>query len=116
MSSWIRSHLSVDRFRPSVDDLVALLRRYLFQETIGPLKAIAKGVAIALGGALLFAIGGVIVLVGALRVFQDETGSVFSHTWAFAPYLFTAVVGLAMIGLAALATFRSLSPARQKKA
>jgi hypothetical protein len=116
MNSWIRSHLSVDRFRPSVDELIALLRRYLIQETIAPLKAIAKGVAIALGGALLFAIGGVIVLVGALRVFQDETGSVFRHTWAFAPYLFTAFVGAAMIGLAALATFHSLSPSRAKKA
>ena len=29
MNSWIRSHLSVERFRPSVDELVALLRRYL---------------------------------------------------------------------------------------
>ena len=45
-----------------------------------------------------------IVLVGALRVFQDETGSTFSHTWSFAPYIFTALVGVAIIGLAVLAT------------
>jgi hypothetical protein len=116
MSGWIRNHLSPDKFRPSVEELIALVRRYVIQETIAPLKTIAKGVAIALGGALVFAIGGVIVLVGVLRVLQGETGRVFIHTWAFVPYLATAAVGLGMIGLAALAALHSFNPARTSKA
>lgn len=116
MSGWIRGHLSPEKFRPSIDELIALVRRYVIQETIVPLKAIAKGIAIALGGALVFGIGGVIVLVGVLRVLQDETGRVFIHTWAFVPYLATAAVGLGMIGLAALVTLHSLNPSRTSKA
>jgi hypothetical protein len=116
MSGWIRSRLSPEKFRPSVDELIALVRRYVIQETIAPLKSIAKGVAIALGGAAAFAIGGVIVLVGVLRILQDETGRVFIHTWAFVPYLATAAVGLGMIGLAALATLHYLNPSRTPKA
>jgi hypothetical protein len=116
MSGWLRSRISPEKYKPSVEELIALLRRYLFQETIGALKVIAIGVAIALGGALVFAIGGVIVLVGVLRVVQGETGRVFSHTWAFVPYLITAVVGLGMIGAAALAAIHSLSPSRAAKA
>jgi hypothetical protein len=116
MNSWIRGHLSPEKFRPSIDELIALVRRYVIQETIAPLKVIAKGVAIALGGAVTFGIGGVIVLVGVLRLLQDETGRAFIHTWAFVPYLATAAVGLGMIGLAALATFRSLDPSRTPKA
>jgi hypothetical protein len=116
MSGWIRGHLSPEKFKPSIDDLIALVRRYVIQETIAPLKTIAKGVAIALGGAVAFGIGGVIVLIGVLRVLQDETGRVFIHTWAFVPYLATAAVGLGMIGLAALVTLRALDPSRTPKA
>jgi hypothetical protein len=116
MSGWIRSHLSPEKFLPSIDEIIALVRRYVIQETIVPLKAIAKGMAIALGGAMAFAIGGVIVLVGVLRVLQDETGTVFIHTWAFVPYLATAVVGLGVIALSALAALRSFDPARASKA
>jgi hypothetical protein len=116
MSGWIRSHISPDKFRPSVDELIALVRRYVIQETIAPLKAIAIGVAIALGGAMVFAIGGVIVLIGVLRLLQDETGRVFIHTWEFVPYLATAAVGLGMIGLATLAALRSFNPSRTSKA
>jgi hypothetical protein len=116
MNAWIRGHLSPEKFRPSIDELIALVRRYVIQETIAPLKTIAKGVAIALGGAVAFGIGGVIVLVGVLRLLQDETGRAFIHTWAFVPYLATAAVGLGMIGLAALAALRSFDPSRTTKA
>jgi hypothetical protein len=116
VSGWIRNHISPDKFRPSIDELIALVRRYIIQETIVPLKAIAIGVAIALGGALVFAIGGVIALLGVLRLLQNETGRVFSHTWQFVPYLATAAVGLGMIGLAALAALHSFNPSRTPKA
>ena len=116
VSNWLKDRVSRELIRPGLDDLVPLLRRYLFQETIGPLKAIAKGVLVALGGAALFATGGVIALVGVLRVMESETGSAFAGNWSFVPYLVTAVAGLLLIGLAALVTFRYLSMPRSRRA
>jgi len=112
---WLRARVGRESIRPGLDDLAALLRRYLVQETIGPLKAIAKGVLIALGGAALFALGGVIVLVGVLRVLESETGSAFAGNWSFVPYVVTAAAGLLLIGLAALVTFRSLRLPRSRR-
>lgn len=116
VSNWLKDRVSRESLRPSLDDLVAMLRRYLIQETIGPLKAIARGVMIALGGAVLFAIGGLIVLVGVLRVMQSETGAAFAGNWSFVPYVVTAFAGLLLIGLAALVTFRFLSMPRSRRA
>lgn len=116
VSNWLKGRVAHESLRPSVDELVGLLRRYLIQETIGPLKAIAKGVLVALGGAALFALGGVVVLVGVLRVMETETGAAFAGNWSFVPYVVTAFAGLALIGLAALATVRSLSSVRTRRA
>ena len=116
LSGWLKDRVSRESLRPSADELVALLRRYLIQETVGPLKAIAKGVLVALGGAILFGFGGVVVLVGVLRVLQGETGGAFSGNWSFVPYVVTAVAGLALIGIAALATIRTMSPSRTPRA
>jgi hypothetical protein len=115
VSGWLKERVSRESLRPSVDELVALLRRYLIQETIGPLKAIAKGVLVALGGAMLFGFGGVVVLVGVLRVLQGETGSAFAGNWSFVPYVVTAVAGLALIALAVLATIRTMSLSRTQR-
>jgi hypothetical protein len=82
----------------SPDELVTIAKRYILQETVVPLKRIAKVLGIGLAGAVVFGLGAVIVLVGVLRVLQNETGNVFGGNWSFAPYLLTAVVG---IGLAA---------------
>ena len=112
VTGWLKDRVGRESLRPSADELVAMLRRYLIQETIAPLKAIAKGVLIALGGAMLFGFGGVVVLIGVLRVLQGETGSAFAGNWSFVPYVITALAGIALIGLAALATIRTMSPSR----
>jgi hypothetical protein len=54
---------------------------------------------IGLAGAAVFGLGAVIMLIGVLRVLQTETGTVFDHDWSFAPYLLTAVAGVALVAL-----------------
>jgi hypothetical protein len=83
----------------SPEELINLAKRYVVQETIGPLKRIARVLGIGLAGAGVFGLGAVIVLIGVLRVLQTETGTVFGHDWTFAPYLLTAATGVALVML-----------------
>lgn len=92
----------------SPEEILGLAKRYIVQETIGPLKRVAKVLGIGLAGATVFAVGGVIVLVGVLRVLQTETDNIFGGNWSFAPYLLTGVVGVAVVGVTGAIYLRSL--------
>jgi hypothetical protein len=98
----------------SPDEVINLARRYVVQETVGPLKKIAKVLGIGLGGAVVAAIGSIIVLIGVLRVLQTETGNFFAGTWTFAPYLLTVLVGAALVAAIAKGFWSALRvpPAR----
>ncbi len=82
---------------PSPEELIALARRYVVQETIGPLKRVARVLGIGVAGAFVFALGTIIVLLGVLRVLQTETGNTFGGDWNFAPYLLTALAGVLIV-------------------
>ena len=92
----------------SLGETVALLRRYVIQETVGPLKHLGRVLAFGAAGALAFGVGGLFVVVGTLRLIQAESGSTFSGNWSFAPYVFSAVTGAALVGLFAALSFRGL--------
>lgn len=83
--------------RDAARDVVRLTWRYVLQETLGPLKVLAKRAALGLAGVVLLAVGFVVVLIALLRVLQGETGGVFVGTWNFAPYLLTGVAALLVI-------------------
>jgi hypothetical protein len=83
----------------SPDELLHLAKRYVIQETVGPLKRIARVLGLGLAGAFAFGVGTVIVLIGVLRVLQTETGNFFSGDWSFAPYLLAAIAGVGLIAL-----------------
>jgi hypothetical protein len=108
MPSWFGGR--GDASRPegtSPQELIALMRSYLVQETVGPLRRLLKSLALGVGGAAAFGVGGIIVLVGLLRLLQTETGGAFFGNWSFAPYLITAAGGVALIGLAVMFGLRS---------
>jgi hypothetical protein len=85
--------------RASVSETFSLIRRYVIQETLTPLRTLGRLLAFGLAGALLATIGLVFALIGVLRVLQTETGAFFSGNWEFAPYLLTAATGVLIIGL-----------------
>jgi hypothetical protein len=107
---WSKKHSekSVTSRKISPEELISIAKRYVVQETVVPLKRIAKVLAFGIAGALVFAIGAVIVLVGVLRILQTETGQFFSGSWTFAPYLLTAVVGIGIVPLVATIFMASL--------
>lgn len=93
--------------KAELSELVSLLRRYVVQETVGPLKSVARTLAFGAAAAVLFGIGGVLLLVGLLRVLQTETGTVFAGGWSWAPYFLTLVAAVMALGGAGAVIWRS---------
>jgi hypothetical protein len=90
-----------------VSQLVDLLKRYVLQETVGPLKTMARTLGFGAAAAITFGLGGVFLLLGVLRVLETETGTIFTGDWSWAPYGLTIVAGLGVIGLAAAGLLRT---------
>lgn len=84
----------------SANDAVQLTIDYVKQETIGPLKGLGRFLAWGVGGSLLIGLGVLLLLLGALRVLQDETGSALSGSWSWVPYVGVSGLGLMVIGAA----------------
>jgi hypothetical protein len=80
-------------------DTISLLRRYVVQETVEPLRHLGRVLAIGLGAGAVFGLGGLFLTIGTLRLIQAESGRDFAGDWSFAPYALAALVGL---GAAAL--------------
>ncbi|MBC8364495.1 MAG: hypothetical protein H8E59_05805 [Actinobacteria bacterium] len=87
------------------EDLVALLKRYLRQETVDPLRSIGRTLLFGVFGSLLVGAGAVLISIGALRLLQGW--SPLDATWSFLPYLVVSMVLLAACGLALRQVSRS---------
>jgi membrane protein implicated in regulation of membrane protease activity len=92
--------------REQISELKDLLIAYFKQETIDPLKGLARYVGFGLLGALLIGTGICFLAIGGLRALQTETGTTFEGHWSWAPYGIT-VAGLVIIAVAAVLTARS---------
>ncbi|HSL57735.1 MAG TPA: hypothetical protein VK866_07830 [Acidimicrobiales bacterium] len=80
----------------TIQDIWELLVAYARQETIGPLKGIGRYVGFGVGGALLVAIGTVLLALAGLRALQTETGSTFTGNLSWIPYLIV-LLGLSLV-------------------
>ena len=92
--------------RQQINELKDLLIAYFKQETIDPLKGLARYVAFGLLGASLIGTGICFLAVGGLRALQTETGTTFRGHWSWAPYGIT-VCGLLAVAVAAVLMARS---------
>ena len=82
-----------------VQDLSKLVVAYVKQETVEPLKGLARFIGWGLGGSALIGVGLVILFLGVLRLLQDETGAAFRGTLSFMPYMITvALCGAVALG------------------
>ena len=82
-------------------DVIQLVLDYAKQETLGPLKGLARFVAFGVAGAIALSAGAMLLLLGLLRALQTETGSTFRGDWSWAPYLVTAAAAMMVLVLAA---------------
>ncbi len=82
-----------------VTEAVALVKTYVKQNTVDELKPALRFLGYGIPGALLTAIGGVLVLLGLLRLLQGRDGGRFSRGWSFLPYVIVLVVCAAGTGV-----------------
>ena len=87
--------------RRAGDDAFKLTVDYLKQEAIQPLKGLGRFVAWGLAGSFAIAVGILLLLVGILRLLQDETGTALTGDWSWVPYFAVSAIGLAVAGVAA---------------
>ena len=89
--------------RRAGDEAFQLTIDYLKQEALGPLKGLGRFLAWGLAGSLAIGVGVLILLLGILRLLQDETGTALTGDWSWVPYFAVSVLG---IGVAAVAVWR----------
>ena len=83
-----------------VSDLWQLVKDYAKQETIDPLKGVARFVGFGLGGAILVSLGFVFITLAVLRGLQSWDTTFLQGTYTFVPYIAAAVVDGVVIALA----------------
>jgi len=89
----------------SISSLKDLLIAYAKQETIDPLRSLGRYLGFGLGGAVLVAIGIIMLSLAGLRALQSETGSTFTGSLTWVPYLIViAALGLTIWVLLRLIT------------
>jgi len=77
-------------------ELLGLVIGYAKQETVDPLKSLARFVAWGVAGAVLLSTGGVLLALAAVRAAQAESGVHLHGSLTWVPYaggLILAVVG-----------------------
>jgi hypothetical protein len=77
-----------------VSELWDLVKSYALQETVNPLKKIARFLAFGLGAAVLGSIGIVLLLLALLRGVQAHSGSTFTGNLSWIPYVIVLAVGV----------------------
>ena len=83
-----------------MDEVRALLMRYVKEETLQPLKDMGHFAAYGALGSLFVGFGAVLLLVAALRFLQEQF-RVFGGTLSWIPYLIVAALALSIMGLTA---------------
>lgn len=86
--------------RADAGELVKLVKAYVLQETVAPLKGMARSVAFGTAAGLFSGIALVLMLIALLRALQTETGTFFAGQWNWAPYVLTMVAATMVIGIA----------------
>ena len=87
--------------RRAGDDAFKITIDYLKQETIGPLQGLGRFLLWGVSGSFAIAVGIVLLLVGVLRLLQDETGTALTGNWSWVPYFAVSLIGVGVAGVAA---------------
>ena len=85
----------------NVGEVFEYVREYARQETVGPLKGAGRWLGYGAAGSMLLGMAGVFVVLGLLRMVQNEFGPTFEGRWmSLLPYLFALVLCIAIIAIA----------------
>ena len=83
--------------RQGVAEVVDLVKAYVRQELLGPLRGAGRWVSMGLAGSVALVVGVVLLLLSLLRALQTETGIAFEGNRSWIPYLIAIVALVAVI-------------------
>jgi hypothetical protein len=86
----------------SIPELIEFIRAYAKQETLDPLRGVGRWIAYGAAGAFLLGLGLVIVLIGVLRLVEEEWPRTSSGSWSWVAYLITLLVAVGLLALTLL--------------
>ena len=81
----------------SIPELIEFVRSYVKQEAVDPLRGVGRWIAYGAAGALCLGLGLVIVLIGVLRLVEEEWPRTASGSWSWVAYLITLLVAVALL-------------------
>ncbi len=85
----------------NIPETVQLLKDYVRQETLGPLKGAGRWIALGVVGALLIGTGTAFLALGSLRLIQSEWPGTFHGRWmSLVPYASALMFCLFVAGMA----------------
>jgi len=87
--------------RTRTRDAFALLRDYLIQETVDPLRLLGRYTLWGTLGSFFVGIGVLMLLIALLRLLQEETGA-FHGNLSWIPYLIVVIIAAGVIALTVL--------------
>jgi hypothetical protein len=82
----------------SLSEVVDLVRAYVRQQTVAPLRGVGRWVAFGLIGGMLLVIGLVFLALGLLRGLQ--TIPALDGSWSFVPYFAVLISSILIMGFA----------------
>ena len=91
----IKNVLRGQTLAEEAEDIKDVAVRYLKEETVDPVKALGRYTAWGCAGSFLIGLGGLLLLVGTLRLFQH----IFHGTTSWIPYLLVFLLGAVAFGL-----------------
>lgn len=89
-----------DNIGSVVRDIGTLVVGYVKQETVEPIRGLGRFLAFGAAGVVVGGLGLVLLVLGGIRLLQEETGRAFSGHLSFVPYLIALVVCGAAAALA----------------
>jgi hypothetical protein len=95
-------------------DLKDLTVSYAKQETVDPIKGLARYVGLGVAGSLCVGMGVILLALGGLRALQTQTGTAFTGNLSWLPYVITLVF-LAVVIAAAVYAISKESRRRQQR-
>jgi hypothetical protein len=80
-------------------ELWELTLAYAKQETLDPFKGLQRFLTFGVSGSLVFGFGSVLLLLSLLRALQTETGTSFTGSLSWIPYLIVVLAAALLVAL-----------------
>lgn len=84
-----------------IGEVINLVKSYARQETVAPIRGAGRWAAFGTAGAVLLGMGTMLLVLGLLRLVQNEFSPTFEGRWmSLLPYLAALFLCLVVIGIA----------------